>query len=1064
MLTLFQSNRLERLAAELARLIGGAPLPPLAQETIIVQSDGVARWLKLALADRLGVAAGLRFALPARYVWELVAQVVPGVPGESPLAPDVLTWRVAAALPALAAERRHAALDRYLAAGDALAAHQLAERLAALLDRYLVHRPDWIAAWSEGRSIGLGADEAWQAALWRIVREGLPEVARSDPRERFVAALARDAGARDALPARLHLFAVEALPPAYLATFRAIAEHCDVRMWVVNPCREYWPLIDAPRRVARARAEAGPEAEHRESGNRLLASLGRHGRALIDALSEELSDAAPAFDDPAAGSEPTLLALLQSDILNLRERGAPEAPLVVPDPADRSLVVQVCHSPMREIEVLHDQLLDRFGRERALRPADVLVLMPDVAAYAPYVEAVFGTAPRARRIPYAIADRAETAASEAARTFLALLALADGRLEAEELLALLESPVLARRFGIAAADLATLRTWVDRARIRWGADERARVRLGLPPARAHSWRAGIERLFLGYAMAGDGSELFAGVAPVAGVEGSDAALAARLARFAESVFALDEALRTPRTSAAWRALLGDALETFLAPDENEADAVIEIRTALERMAEHAAAAGFRAAVPVAVVRAHLRGALGAPLAGSAFLAGGVTFAAIAAARPVPAKLVCLVGLNDGAFPRNEHPPGFDLAARFPRADDRVRREEDRYALLHAVLAARQALYVSYTGRSVRDNARLPPSPLVAELRDAVRRMIAPEFRDAAMRAIVVEQPLQPFSRRYGAAAPALFTYAEEYAERTPPVPAPRFAGRPLPALETPSPVVTLAALVRFLANPARHFFERRLGLRLEAAGGPIEGAEPFTLAQLAGWAVDQRAFELRRAGRSAADVRRILRGAGLLPDGAAGDAALAGRLEEIAPIVAALERTRFGAPIEAELDLGATRLAVRLDGVSPDGRLAWRIGALRPSDRVGAWVEHLALAALAPDGVMPRTRMLARDENVIFVRAPAARARLAELVGLYAAGDREPLPFYPATAFAYVSARRQAGEAAARRAAADAWEKECGRNAYLVLAFRDADPLDARFAELARAVFEPLLEAEGSDA
>jgi len=1077
MLTVVQSNRLETLADRLGRHVRDAPLPPLAPETIVVQSDGVARWLKLALADRLGIAAGLRFAFPARYVWELIARVVPGVPGESPLEPELLKWRIAAALPALAAEPRFAALARYLDAGDALMAYQLAERLAAALDRYLVYRPDWIAAWAAGAENGRDANEAWQAALWRQVLEGLPAVARTDPRERFLAALAHDEGARRLLPARVHLFAVEALPPVYLATFREIAAHCDVRLWIVNPCREYWPLIDAPRRVARARAEAGPEAGHRETGNRLLASLGRHGRALIDALTDELSSGpgtdgeTALFVDPAADraapSPPTLLAALQSDILNLRERGDEGAPRLALDGADGSLTVQICHGPMREIEVLHDQLLERFERDATLRPADVLVLMPDVAAYAPIVDAVFGTTPRARHIPYAIADRAGAAAGETIRVLNALLALPDGRLEAEQLLALLEAPALARRFGIATGDIATVRAWVDRARIRWGADESARTRLGLPPARAHSWRAGLERLFLGYAMAAEGAELFADALPVAGVEGGDAALAARLARFAESVFALERELREPRPLGGWSALLGDALETFLAPDEAQATDFLEVRAELVRMADHAEASGFRERVPIAVVRAHLQGALAAPVAGRAFFAGGVTFAAIAPARPVPARLVCLVGMNDGSFPRDERPPGFDLTARFPRRGDRVRRDEDRYALLHAVLAAREALYVSYTGRSVRDNKPLPPSSLVAELLDAAGRALVPAGRDAAMGAVVVEQPLQPFSRRYGRKGSRLFTYAQEYAQRTPPAPAPRFAGRVLAASDAAAPVVTLAALVRFLGNPARHFFERRLGMRLEAAGGPIDGAEPFALTALAGWEVDQRAFELRRAGRSPAEVRRILRGAGLVPDGAAGDAALAKRLADIEPIVAALARADLGAPIEAELALGATRLALRLDGLTPEGRLAWRIGGLRAVDRLRAWVEHLALAALAPAGVSPRTRLLTRTATVTFDGAQAPHARLAELVALYAAGECEPLPFFPETAFKFVSAERDARRAgrpgAALRAAADRWDAERDADAYLSLAFRDAEPLDARFAEIARAVFEPMLDTERAD-
>jgi exodeoxyribonuclease V gamma subunit len=768
-------------------------------------------------------------------------------------------------------------------------------------------------------------------------------------------------------------------------------------------------------------------------------------------------------------SRHTLLSALQSDVLALRERGDEGAPLLEMDPADRSLAVNVCHSPMREIEVLHDQLLDRLSRDPTLRPADVLVLIPDIAIYAPLIDAVFGTAPEDRRIPYAIADRPRAAEAPVLRAFRALLGIADGRLEAEQVLALLEFPAVARRFDIGAEDLPSLRAWVRRAGIRWGCDATTRERLGLPPARAHSWRAGIERLFLGYAMAGDGAQLFVGTLPIDGVEGGDAVLAARLARFTESVFALDEALRADRSPRGWCDLVATTLERFIAPDEDEATDIIEIRTAAEEMARDAEEAGFRRDVPLAVVRAHLDGVLGATARSSAFLAGGVTFAALGPSRPIPARIVCLVGMNDGSFPRDEHPPGFDLTVHHVRRGDRSRRQEDRYAFLQALLAAREALLASYTGRSVRDNQPVPPSPVVAELLEAARRAFVPDQRAGATSNLVIDHPLQPFSRRYGGADTQLFTYAGEYAQRIPPPAPPRFAGRTLPDAEAPPVLLTLDALARFLANPARHFFERRFGLRLDASDGPLEGAEPFTLTQLAGWEVDQRAFQLRRAGRAPDEVREVLRAAGMLPDGAAGDVALAERLANIEPILATIDTTDFMAPVETELDLAhgahALRLGVKFDGLTSQGRIAWRLGRLRAEDRLRAWLVHLALAALAPDGVPARTRLLSTKENeVVQYAAPDdPAARLTALAALYERGSNEPLPFFPEAALVYM-ASLASGEDAARRRAETEWQVERDRSAYFKLAFGDTNPIDDRFAGYAREICAPMLAAEISDA
>jgi exodeoxyribonuclease V gamma subunit len=467
-------------------------------------------------------------------------------------------------------------------------------------------------------------------------------------------------------------------------------------------------------------------------------------------------------------------------------------------------------------------------------------------------------------------------------------------------------------------------------------------------------------------------------------------------------------------------------------------------------------------VPLAVVATHLRSVLARTPRSQAFLGGGVTFAGLAPSRPIPARLVCLIGMNDGAYPRESRPPAFDLVGRHRRKGDRVARDEERYAFLDALLAAREALYVSYTGRSVRDAKPLPPSPLVAELLDGVRRAYAPEVRKRAMRSLVTDHPLQPFSVRYSPEDPVRFTYAEEYARRAPVPEPPRFAGRVLPSPEPASAVVTLAELARFLANPARAFLERRLGLRLEGADAPIEAAEPFALDALAGYAADQLAFQLRRAGQTPNEVRCVLRAAGLLPDGRPGELALGRRLDDLEPIVQALQTAEFVDPVEAELDLGPLRLAVRLDQLTRNGRIAWRAGRLRAQDRLEAWVAQLALAALAPAGIARRTRLVTRTEDVEFGIPRAPQATLRVLLGLRARGEREALPFFPESALAYARGMRT-GEERAWRDAEKAWEKE-RQDAYFSLAFGDVDALDERFAALALEVFGPMLDAEAGDA
>ena len=1046
MLHLHCSNRLEVLADGVADLMQAAPLAPLEDECIVVPSSPLGRWLGFAVARRLGVAASVRIEFAAAFVWRLIRTVVPGVPESSPLEPETLHWRIAALLAGLRERPDFAPVASYLDAGGDVQRHELAAAIAAAFDRYLVYRPDWIEAWSAGRTVGLGPDESWQAVLWREIAGSLPPAMQAHPRTRFLAALQARAPGVERLPARVHLFAVAALPPLYLDTFARLAEApgFDVHFHVLDPCREYWGTIAKRRAAAEAIATGAPGAEHIEVGNELLAAMGWHARSTLDALYGLDSGDPSAFVDP--GRE-TVLARLQSDILDLAERSAEAAS------GDDSLAVHVCHGPTREVEVLHDRLLDAFERDATLRPEDILVLVPQIDAYAPAIEAVFATAPEERRLPFSIADRG-LATSTVARAFRQLLALPGSRFEAETLVALLETAAVGRRFGIALDDLSLVRQWLRDAGVRWGRDERHRESLGLPATRANTWRAGLDRILLGYALPGDDAHLFAGVLPYDAVEGGAAALAGRVATFAESAFDLAEDLARPRPLPAWESRLERVLGDFFAPDADEADDVALLRSAIAGVARGAERAGAREPVPLAIVVRELATAAEAGVRSHAFLGGGITFAALLPGRAVPARIVALLGLNDGEYPRQHRPPGFDLAARHPRTGDRIRRDEDRYAFLEALLAGRDKLWITYTGRSVRDNDPRPPSPLVAEVLEAVTRASGEE----AARACVIEHPLQAFSRRYfDGSEPKLFSYAAAYAtpSRRDAAPPP-FLARPL-APATPSPKLPLEALCTALRNPARRLLRDRLGIRLEAGEGALEETEPFDLDPFAEAGLRRRTFAWLREGRAAADVLALARASGELPHGVAGNARFARIVAEIAPLAASAAAAASFEPATIEVDCGARRLVATVG--SPERFVPGRV---RARHRLEAWVYHLALQCVRPQA----SALHGIDSGVRFEPIEDAAAHLAALVLLETRMGNELVPFFPETSLAYAEARSAGADADAR--AARAWFSDASgdhpgerdRDGYFALAFAHvADPLDAAFRELAVAVCGPLVAA-----
>ncbi len=320
MLAIHYSNRLESLADRLAEALRAPWREPLAAEAVVVQSRAVARWLRERLAGRLGVCANVRFPYPAAYVWELFRSVLPEIPPASPFDPAVLAWRIQAALDKLEDAPRFAPLLRYLNGADARDRYRLALGLADAFQGYLVQRPDWIARWQQGRESD-APHEAWQAELWRRIARTETGGFREDPTEQFFAALGNAQGG--ALPERIHLFGIGALPPRYLEIFRRTAEYLDVRLYVPNPCREYWGDLASPRQAARAGLDRAPNP-YLEIGHPLLAALGKAPREFFDLLQElPAAEEEEMFHDPGTG---TPLHALQSDILNLRRRGTAETP------------------------------------------------------------------------------------------------------------------------------------------------------------------------------------------------------------------------------------------------------------------------------------------------------------------------------------------------------------------------------------------------------------------------------------------------------------------------------------------------------------------------------------------------------------------------------------------------------------------------------------------------------------------------------------------------------------------------------------------------------------------
>jgi len=1080
---LFVSNRIEALAERLADAIRRPLSSPLQREIVIVQNRGMERWLSQRIALRLGIAANILFPFPRSFLYETLKQLTGAEPGDE-YEPEIMAWRIMKILPGLLSRPIFEGLGRYLA-GDpgGLKLFQLSVRIARIFDAYLVFRPEMIAAWERGEN-GAG-EEAWQAELWRTIRTGCDADHIIAQREKILRRLRAVKPSQAGLPRRISIFGFTTLPAFYLDLFHALSGAMEVNCFFMNPCREFWGYIrsdrEAGRMVQAVREQTGRydlNGEHLclEEGNALLASLGKQGRDFFSHLAGLDLYAHETFVAPG---EETLLAAVQSDVLDLRDRGRDGIPRMVAPAGDRSIIIHSCHGPLREVEILHDQLLEMFAGDASLLPKDVLVMAPDIETYAPLIEAVFGSAEgadsasgRRGEIPYGIADRSLARESPLILAFLAVLDLPAGRFRASRILSLLDAESIQKRFDFDRTDVEKIRRWIVKAGIRWGIDGRDRERSGLPAFEENTWRAGLDRLLLGFALPGGEENLFRGVVPYDEIEGMDARILGRLIDFAETLISRTSTFDEPRTLESWSAFFVGLIESLFVPaDANEEADLRLIRQRLERLRECGEKADLREPVEFAVIKSYLTDALEKTGVPFGYLTGAVTFGALVPMRSIPFKVICLLGMNNAAYPRREDRAGFDLMAARPRPGDRSRREDDRYLFLEALLSARKVFYISYVGQSSEDNSAVPPSVVVSELLDYLEEGFATERRELRDQLLTVHR-LQAFSPAYFSGDPGLFSYSEENcrAARRLAIPSgkpPVFASAVLPAPEPGWREVAVADLAVFFRNPARFLLQRRIGLAFAEGAEMPPDTELFRLEGLDRYRLGQELVERTLAGGNALDLLPVMTAAGRLPHGTAG----VSQYEELCRGVKAFAEAvrphligRGAPPLEIDAAIGDFRLFGRLEGLFENGLVRYRYANLRAWDHLRLWFDILLWRLAEPDHSPHPALLLGRDEAWSYDEPEEPLPALGSLLLLYEKGLQSSLPFSPATSLSYAEAVAGGkSETEALRRAEGVWtgnERNPGEgdDPYLRLCFGAEPPLAADFRSAALEVFGPLLD------
>ena len=827
---------------------------------------------------------------------------------------------------------------------------QLSSRIADLFDQYLIFRPEMVLGWDKG------AENHWQAVLWRELVKGNEGKHRAALQKVFLEAIQKSSDKLKPLPERLAVFGISALPPFHMQVLAAISRYIEVNLFLMNPCREYWADIVSGREMKRftgreKKKKALPEELHLEKGNSLLASMGALGRDFFDLITTLGCEEHESFEAPGDDS---LLKGIQSDILNLvdRGRGANEKKKI--SEGDASIQIHSCHSPMREVEVLQDRLLALFESDPTLLPKDILVMTPDIETYAPYIQAVFSLpAGDPRWIPFSIADQGVRKESQLIDSFLSLLDLQGSRMGVSQILAILESPAVQRRFGLSEADLELIHRWVKDTRIRWGIDGESRKELGLPEFSENTWRAGLDRMLLGYALPGQDEKMFMGILPYDLIEGSDAPILGKFLGFMDRLFHSVKEMNETRSLQEWGEFLLKFVDGFFLADGETERELHVIRRTISDLASKQEASGFREKVSLEVIKSYLRTRLEGEGFGFGFLSGGMTFCAMLPMRSIPFKVVCLMGMNDDSYPRQTKSLGFDLMAKNPKPGDRSRRKDDRYLFLETLLSARERLHLSYVGQSIQDNSPRPPSVLVSELLDYIDQGY--EFQGGKiLEHVVVKHRLQAFSPEYFKKSEKLISYSEENYEaarhaaglREEPAP---FIPTGLPELTEEWKIVDVDQFCRFFGNPARYLLNKRLGIYLDDETGILDENEPFDLSGLDRYQLEQDLVNRVLQKLDLKDHHSAAKASGQLPHGAPGEWLYAQTCAQVNSFVRTvlpyLEKGPLE-PREVDLSLDGFRLQGRIGNIYPDGLMFYRYANMRPQDRLTLWI-HLHILNVA---------------------------------------------------------------------------------------------------------------------
>lgn len=1036
MLYIHTSNHLEKLKEHYADLVKAPLHSVLKKETVVVQNAGMARWLSIEMADTLGISANTEYLFPAEYMWRLLRLVSPGIPEHSQCAPDTLRFHIYQEL--TSRPEHYPELEHYIFNGldpssnkdtkstlNDFSIWELSCQTARLLDQYLFYRDEWIQAW-EQNSVSESLSNTnqksnhpidhWQARIWNncVKDKGLMHWLMLQ--EQFKKNI--ESIDETMLEERVSFFSMSALSPGYIDLLAAVSQKTDIHIFIINPCADaYWGDIQSPKAYSKLDQT---NQVYSDIGNPLLASMGKQGQDFIDklisiqdqGLSEDYVDSSHHDNHKYT----TLLSSIQQGIHDLRE---PEL-ISSFHKNDTSIEIHSCHTVMREVEVLHDQILNQLDNDERLGPKDIVVMMPDIEKYAPYIESVFSGSlsdKNKKTLPYSIADRDPQNIFKIVQALNKLFCLRDSRFDSESVLELLEYDDIRTHFGIDQEQFNYCRELTLATNVRWGISDRHRQQQGLPNTEEHTWKYALDRMLLGYTLSVNDStqnQLFESkrhlkLLPYNEIEGSNALVLAKFKKFTDTVFTVNEWQNKHYSIKLWLEKTITLIKQ-ISPESADQERILKTLADVETKSH---LAEFEQEIPFSVFQKILHQSLSEISANEKYLGYGITFCALVPMRSVPFKLVVLLGMNDGEFPRQDTSPSFDLMAHDKQKGDRSRRDEDRYLFLESLLAARQKLIISYIGQSIKDNTELAPSILVSELLDTIEIYSGYQAKEW-----IIKHPLQAFNSRYfrndrvadNANNQQLFTYAGhyiktqlKYSKESTAInstdKSQAFITKALPTISDEFKNISLIDLINFFKNPSYTFLKNRFEMDNDDYEKDFKIREPFSIE-----AFKENDIRQIVLTEDCSDKKMVARAKGLLPYGKIGESVYSKEKHITETFIQSLTNHPSLDNISFILNFDTFDLHGVIDQLTNNGRVINSLKQPFAGDYIQLWIEHLCMNAYInrnqKHDIPPLTQYYSPEISFQLNPVENAEEQLAILLEYFWNGLHWPLVFFPKTAFA----------------------------------------------------------------